>query len=147
MVAEPKLVAHHRGAPPRRRGDNRLRMTAGACRSGGPARRHLTHALAALLNGGVQQVEKPRMVCGSTTLCEASAIAVKSGHPPAEAISGSSLCVSEAQTNFSLSASVARIAACHAVPGFDGVAGFQDIEAVVQVIGQQRLQRLDDVLL
>ena len=31
--------------------------------------------------------------------------------------------------------------------GFDGVAGFEDIEAVVRVIGQQRLQRLDDVLL
>ena len=31
--------------------------------------------------------------------------------------------------------------------GLDGVAGFEDVEAVVRVIGQQRLQRLDDVLL
>jgi hypothetical protein len=41
----------------------------------GKHRRHQIHALAALLDGGLQQVEKPRMVCSSTTLCEASAIA------------------------------------------------------------------------
>jgi hypothetical protein len=38
-------------------------------------RRNQIHTLAALLHGGLQQVEEPRMVWSSTTLCEASAIA------------------------------------------------------------------------
>ncbi len=39
------------------------------------------------------------------------------------------------------------MAACQAVLGFDGVTGFEDVEAVVRVILHQGFERLDDVLL
>ena len=114
----------------------------------GKHRRHLIHALAALLNGGVQQVEKAAHGLQEHHVMRGFGDRqVKADIRLRGDIRVFTLGRFKAQTNFFF---IGVGGAHRRVPrgaGFDGVASFEDIEAVVRVIGQQRLQRLDDVLL
>lgn len=142
-------MAHHRLA---RRlgvaGDNRLHDGLVLFGQAGKHRRHLIHALAALLNGGVQQVEKAAHGLQEHHVMRGFGDRqVKADIRLRGDIRVFTLGRFKAQTNFFF---IGVGGAHRRVPrgaGFDGVAGFEDIEAVVRVIGQQRLQRLDDVLL
>lgn len=141
-------MAHHRLA---RRlgvaGDNRLHDGLVLFGQAGKHRRHLIHALAALLNGGVQQVEKAAHGLQEHHVMRGFGDRGESGHPPARRYPGLHSGSLQSTDEFFF---IGVGGAHRRVPrgaGFDGVASFEDIEAVVRVIGQQRLQRLDDVLL